>query len=69
MMMKTGSISSPMFGLKERSTNEGYHHTDCLWIATVKPTELWTATIHTPGQGIYSLRLHCEFNRQPFNFR
>jgi hypothetical protein len=51
MMMKTGSISSPMFGLKERSTNEGYHHTDCLWIATVKPTELWTATIHTPGQG------------------
>jgi hypothetical protein len=47
----TGSISSPLFGLKERSTNEGYHHTDCLWIATVKPTELWTATIHTPGQG------------------
>lgn len=47
----TGSISSPLFGQKEKSTNDGYHHTDCLWIAMVKPTELWTATIYTPDQG------------------
>lgn len=50
---KTGSISSPLFGQKEKSTNDGYHHTDCLWIAMVKPTELWTATIYTPDQGTY----------------
>ncbi|XP_046649541.1 uncharacterized protein LOC124340849 [Daphnia pulicaria] len=64
----TGSISSPMFGMKERSTNEGYHHTDCLWIATVKPTELWTATIHTPGQGDcqeWNLTMHYYDDKWP----
>lgn len=48
----SGSVSSPSYGLKDRSTNEGYHHTDCLWIASVKPTEIWVATIFTPHQGI-----------------
>nr|CAH0110272.1 unnamed protein product [Daphnia galeata] len=64
----TGSISSPLFGLKERSTNEGYHHTDCLWVATVKPTELWTATIHTPDQGDcqeWNLTLHYYDEKWP----
>ena len=31
---------------------EGYHHTDCLWVAGIKPTEQWVATVTPPSQGI-----------------
>lgn len=51
ILLLSGSVSSPSYGLKDRSTNDGYHHTDCLWIASVKPTEIWVATIFTPHQG------------------
>lgn len=50
-LIRLGTILPTHRSRGERSENEGFHYTNCLWIATVKPGELWSASIFTPHKG------------------
>jgi len=55
----SGSIKPLYFGLTDKSINqlEGYHHTDCLWVAGIPSTEQWVATVTPPKQGTQNCAL------------
>ena len=49
-----GSVSSPHVkaDFDEFSRHFYYYHTDCIWVATAKPAEQWSASISTTNKGI-----------------
>jgi len=49
----TGFVSSPQVkaDFDEFSRHFYYYHTDCIWVATAKPAEQWSASISTTNKG------------------
>lgn len=52
----SGFVSSPQVkaDFDEFSRHFYYYHTDCIWVATAKPAEQWSASISTTNKGNYS---------------
>ena len=48
-----GFVSSPQVkaDFDEFSRHFYYYHTDCIWVATAKPAEQWSASISTTNKG------------------
>jgi len=68
----TGSVSSPHVkaDFDEFSRHFYYYHTDCIWVATAKPAEQWSASISTTNKGdcgAWNLTFHYYDENWPMN--
>lgn len=54
MVSIAGFVSSPQVkaDFDEFSRHFYYYHTDCIWVATAKPAEQWSASISTTNKGV-----------------